>query len=173
MYIDWRSGLGWGESYCPIHSQIQLYETLLYFWRVRGMLNCWRRPYVGINALLRAVVASSAREPPRHTWPRNYSRAPDKTNDPVPFLSSNARQFRLNNLDEIRRKRSYSLPVGVAMFVVLLYVFSMKEDKTKEDNKVTDFLFQDIRERYPEAADRLPENLTDKSNNGNSVAKNS
>ena len=55
------------------------------------------------------------------------------------------------------------------MFAVLLYVFSLKKEKTKEDNSVTDFLFQDIRDRYPEAADRLPDNLTNKSN---SVAKN-
>ena len=67
------------------------------------------------------------------TWKRTCSQqSRENTQETLPFLSSKARKFRLNNLPEIRKNRSQywtrSLPLGITLFTALMYVCFVMED---------------------------------------------
>ena len=47
--------------------------------------------------------------------------------------------------------------LGFALFTAIVYFGFAKEYKEEDEESVTQFLFKDIRERYPDAAKTLPD----------------
>ena len=119
-----------------------------------------------VNRILRGVYVQWA-------WRRTFSQqvSRENTQEPLKFLESKARNFRLNNLAEIRKKRlqylPYSLSIGITIFAALMYTcFVMKDPEDSKNINLGDILLKDVKENS-EAANVLPFDREENPNKGN------
>ena len=95
-----------------------------------------------------------------HEIKRYLSQKVDGNKDPVPFLSSQARKFKVDDAYRVdpaaRRKQRYAIPLGFGLFGVIMY-FGFFRKYGKVDSSVMDFLTKDISSRLPEdVRQRIP-----------------
>ena len=109
-----------------------------------------------VNRILRRVYVQQS------AWRRTFSQqvSRENTQEPLPFLDSKARNYRLNDLAEIRKKRSqylsYSLPIGITMFAGLMYVcFVMKDPEDSKNINSADIL-KDVEKNSEATNDKDP-----------------
>ena len=79
---------------------------------------------------------------------------------PVPFLSSRARNFKVDDAYRVdpatRRKQRYAIPLGFGLFGVIMY-FGFFRTYGEADSSVMDFLTKDVSSKLPEEArQRIP-----------------
>ena len=82
----------------------------------------------------------------------------NKTDKPLPFLETPARQHKLRDSFEVdkaaRKRQRFAIPLGLTIFGIIMYMGFIRSYDTS-DAKVVDHLTRDIRDRYPEAAEKL------------------
>lgn len=100
------------------------------------------------NSLIRHNLQHSSVVIPR----RYYAQ---KSDDPIPFLQSDARKFKVDNVysvePEDRHRQRYALPLGFTLFGVVMY-FGFIRKYGESDKAVMDSLTGNIRKKLPEDA---------------------
>jgi len=97
---------------------------------------------------------------PRSTGRRWYAKN-TKTDEPIPFMRSKARTFRVVDdalsVDEKKmKKRNFVIPLGLVSFGIIIY-FGFFRQEGKKDNSIMDYLTQDITSKIPEERrDNIP-----------------
>ena len=75
--------------------------------------------------------------------------------DPIPFLESKARSFKVDDAYRVKpktaRKQRYAMPLGLTLFTVIIYLGFVRKYNEADSSKVA-FLTQDISSKLPEGA---------------------
>ena len=77
-----------------------------------------------------------------------------KTDDPIPFTKSKARNFRVvedvMSVEEKKlNRRNYATHLGLALFAVIIY-FGFFRKENENDDSIMEYLTQDISSKIPE-----------------------
>ena len=77
-----------------------------------------------------------------------------KTNDPIPFTKSKARNFRVvEDVMSVEKKKlnrsNYATPLGLGMFAIIIY-FGFFRKENENDESILEYLTQDINSKIPE-----------------------
>jgi len=95
--------------------------------------------------------------------------------DPIPFLESKARKFKVDDAYRVHpktaHKQRYAMPLGLTLFSVIIYLGFVRKYDEADSSKIA-FLTQDISSKLPEGAreslfkERNTEDDTDNKHSG-------
>lgn len=85
---------------------------------------------------------------------RGLSSRPQRSSaTPIPFLSSKAAKFKVDNLyrveHDVKHRQRYAFPLGITVFALIIY-FGFLRNYGDDDRSVMEFLTQDISAKIPE-----------------------
>ena len=120
-------------------------------------------PLVAVPLLWRGSVCLISRQ---HTVNERYLTNKVESDRPVPFLSSRARNFKVDDAYRVdpatRRKQRYAIPLGFGLFGVIMYLGFFRT-YGEADSSVMDYLTRDVSSKLPEGArQRMPVDLVER-----------